>query len=117
MRCNCGYLNSGDVCGLCGTVLIEREYKDTNPKKVSLSMAKKLKEYSKLKAEFLKKHPMCKVYPERKATTIHHQAGRIGDLLLDTKYWIGVSFEAHVEIENNPDWAKSKGYSVTRIDK
>lgn len=117
MKCKCGYLNNGDVCGLCGTVLREREYVDTKPKDVSISMAKKLKEYSRLKAIFLKKNPMCKVYKDKKATTIHHMAGRVGDLLLDTKYWIGVSFEAHVEIENNPDWAKSKGYSVTRTDK
>jgi hypothetical protein len=113
----CGYLNSGDVCGLCGTVLIEREYKDTGIKKVSVSMGKKLKEYSKLKAEFIKKNPKCKVYPDRPATTIHHMAGRLGDLLLDTKYWIAVSLEAHIEIETKPDWAKEKGYSITRTDK
>ena len=117
MKCKCGYLNSGDVCGLCGAVLVEREYKDTSIKKVAPSMAKKLKEYAKLKAEFLKKHPQCKVYPEVKACTIHHMAGRIGDLLLDTKYWIGVSLKAHIEIENNPEWAKGKGYSVNRLDK
>jgi hypothetical protein len=116
MKCRCGYLNSGDVCGLCGAVLIEKEYVDTTPKKVGVSMAKKLKEYSRLKSEFLKKHPKCKVYPDREATTIHHMKGRIGDLLLDTKFWIGVSLEAHKRIEENPDWAKSKGYSLSRLE-
>jgi hypothetical protein len=116
MKCKCGYLNSGDICNLCGEVLREKEYVDTKPKKVSLSMAKKLKEYSRLKAEFLKKNPMCKVYKDKKATTIHHMKGRIGDLLLDTKYWIGVSMEAHDEIEKNPAWAKEKGYSLSRLE-
>ena len=33
-------------------------------------------------------------------------------LYLDKRFWLAVSHEAHEMIENNPDWAVEKGYSI-----
>lgn len=50
-----------------------------------------------------------------KATEVHHMKGREGALLNDTKYWLAVSREGHIRIENNPEWAKEMGYSLSRL--
>ncbi|WP_262885687.1 hypothetical protein [Myroides sp. LoEW2-1] len=41
--------------------------------------------------------------------------GRVGSLFLDTRYWLAVSREGHRMIEENPKWAKEKGYSLNRL--
>lgn len=46
---------------------------------------------------------------------VHHKKGRIGDLLLDQEFWLAVSPDGHDKIENNPIWAKEKGYSLNRL--
>lgn len=51
----------------------------------------------------------------QKATEVHHKKGRIGDLLLDQRYWLAVSSEGHRKIEMNPEWAKENGYSLNRL--
>ena len=48
-------------------------------------------------------------------TEIHHKKGRVGKLLLDQNYWLAVSREGHRKIEENPEWAKEMGYSVSRL--
>lgn len=72
----------------------------------SKAMVDRMVEYNRLKAEFLAKHPDCAIYGALKwATTIHHPFGRIltkkGDLLLETRWFIPVSLEAHTKIESN----------------
>jgi len=51
----------------------------------------------------------------KQTTDIHHMKGRIGSLLLDTRFWIAVSREGHKQIEENPEWAKENGYSQNRV--
>ena len=48
-------------------------------------------------------------------TDIHHKKGRVGELFLDTKYWIALSREGHQFVEDNPEWAKQNGYSLDRL--
>ena len=48
-------------------------------------------------------------------TDVHHMKGRIGDLLLNKKYWIALSREGHKYVEENPEWAKENGYSLNRL--
>lgn len=85
--------------------------------KVSPKMAAALKEYSKLRKEFLNIYPVCKVC-RGKATQIHHRAGRnTMQLLLDTNLWLPVCFTCHSQIENRPLWAKEFGYSLDRLGK
>lgn len=75
-----------------------------------------LVEYSKLKKAFLKANPKCTVYPELDAIEPHHMAGKATiELLLNTDYWLPVSRQGHTEIEMNPEWAKSKGFSLSRL--
>lgn len=85
----------------------------------SKSMINKMNEYGKLKKEFLSKpeNKYCPVFPNKTATQIHHKKGRIGKLLLDTRYWLAVSHDGHEKIERNPIWAKQMGYSLSRLSK
>lgn len=91
---------------------------------VSVKMAEAMAKYIPIKNEFLK-GKMCSVYPQKKATTVHHKAGRVGyadsfgrdnniPLLVDVRYFLPVSIDGHRKIEENPVWAKSMGYSVSR---
>lgn len=121
------------LCQECGSMAIENKYLQLcascncakrKPKKeikkrgfigkLSKKMKVDLAEYTKLRRQFLKENPMCAVYADKKATTIHHKKGR-GKYLLDMKTWLAVSMEAHIKIEENPAWAKKMGYSKSRL--
>ncbi len=75
-------------------------------------------QYSVLRKEFLGKpeNRICPITGEE-ATTIHHKKGRLGDLYLDTRYWIALSMRGHETVENSPQWAKEMGYSLSRLEK
>ena len=83
-------------------------------KQVSLKRKTENDEYLRRRRIFLAKNPFCAVTGNR-ATEVHHMKGREGGLLLDERYWLAVSREGHVEIENNPVWAKEMGYSLNRL--
>ena len=74
--------------------------------------------YIVLRIEFLgkKENSICPVTGE-KTTEIHHKKGRVGSLFLNTKFWLGVSRKGHKKIEENPEWAKKEGYSLSRLSK
>lgn len=60
----------------------------------------------------------CAVFPDQPATEVHHKKGRATiELLLDKKHWLAVSREGHIKIELNPEWAKEKGFSASRLAK
>jgi len=84
-------------------------------KGLSAKRAEEMELYHKLRPIFLK----GKICPIEKtpATDIHHMRGRVGKLLLDMKYWLGVSRKGHKKIEENPNWAKKMGYSQSRLSK
>lgn len=44
------------------------------------------------------------------ATEIHHTNKRRGVDLLDERWWLAVSREAHARIEDDKDWARLHGY-------
>jgi hypothetical protein len=73
-------------------------------------------QYSVLRTDFLGKreNKICPI-TGKVTTDIHHKKGRVGNLLLDTKYWIALSREGHKKVEENPEWAKEKGYSLNRL--
>lgn len=63
-----------------------------------------------------------------KATQVHHKKGRKGyadkwardngiTLFLDERFWLGVSAKGHQQIEDNPEWARENGYSLSRLAK
>lgn len=82
--------------------------------------------YSYLAKWWKKKKPKCEVCNVKATEDIHHKMGRQGvadewgkwleiPLLLDIRFWICVCRNCHMEIEQNPEWAKENGYSINRI--
>lgn len=95
-------------------------------KKVSKKQSSLLRTYTELNREFLK-GKRCAV-TGAPATETHHMMGRQGyadegarlagvPLLLDTRYWLPVSSEAHQKITTDSKWAIKMGYSLPRIGK
>lgn len=106
--------------GACRKV---REKKPRKPLKRTVRIAPRSKKmvrameiYNRRRKAFLKANPVCAVTGQP-ATEVHHKAGRIGPLLLDESLWLPVSRWAHRMIEENPEWAKENGYSVSRLNK
>ena len=128
--CECGNyktLNT-DRCESCNRYarkLLESIQKDTVKTKKMLKTKikhrsskrqKQEAEYSRLRPLYLEENPFCKVDGCRKiANQVHHKAGRIGYLLLHVPWWLAVCEKCHPKIEENPEWAKAKGYSLNRI--
>ena len=85
-------------------------------RKISKTLTKKLEIYRKLRIEFLSQpeNQICPVFPHLPATEIHHKKGR-GRYLNDIRTWLAVSREGHEWIENNPEEAKKRGWSISRL--
>lgn len=96
----------------------------------SKKRAKQEREYSKVRKKFLEENPHCAVHDGEwsqengnflfepcLATEVHHQKGKIGALLTDTRYFLPVCRVAHDYIEKHPLEAKEKGYSLSRLGK
>lgn len=67
--------------------------------------------YLKKRREYLINHPICEVkHCNNRAIDIHHKKRRIGNLLIDNRYFMAVCRNCHIEIENNPNNSKEKGY-------
>ncbi len=81
---------------------------------LSIKRENQNKDYLLLRKLFLK-DKRCQCGCSREAVDVHHQKGRIGDLLCNVKFWLAVCREHHKEIEENPVWAKKMGYSLDRI--
>jgi murein tripeptide amidase MpaA len=117
--------------GLCATHskasrMKEPEQKQYSPiKKVSTKRKGEMANYKILSEEFIK-NKRCAVYPNQKATEVHHKMGRVGyaddwarenniTLLMDERFWLPVSRQGHVQIELRPLWAKKEGFSDSRL--
>ena len=70
---------------------------------------------------FLNEHPMCEAHLpgicSNTATEVHHAAGRVGDLLLNTDYWKALCRGCHQWVELHPVKAKEMGLSKSRLEK
>jgi hypothetical protein len=74
--------------------------------------------YSVLRVVFLKQHPNCKCNLPGctgVATQVHHMAGRVGELYLDTTKWLPVCHHCHHWVELHPEEAKELGFSLNRL--
>ncbi len=83
-------------------------------KKVSDKMKNKLSAYRESSRQFLM-GKRCAVYSTFKATEVHHIKGRTEEFLMDKKYWLPVSRKGHVFIEMNPEEARRRGWTVSRL--
>ena len=70
--------------------------------------------YSYLRKEYLRQNDRCECC-NLMATEIHHKKGRVGKLLTDVEFFMSVCRACHETIELHPDWAKEKGYSISRL--
>lgn len=79
-------------------------------RKVSSARSKRLREYSAKRKVFLAENPKCSVFPELKASEVHHTRGRIGRLLNMIEFWVPVSRKGHDWINANPAEARKRTY-------
>lgn len=56
----------------------------------------------------------CEVCNKQKASEIHHMRGRLGDLLADQRYFLGVCRACHQRITEHPELAYEMGWSTRR---
>jgi hypothetical protein len=93
-------------------------YRTKQIKKVSDSQLLKLARYRKARDEHFEKYPKCQ-YPGCDSTdvTLHHAAGKIGELLYNKKYFRSLCLPHHRWAELHPKEAKKLKLSVTRLDK
>ncbi len=97
--------------------------------RVSQKQAKEVSAYSREKQKWIAipENQMCAVFPKLKAVDVHHKKGKVGyadewarrkgiKLLHDKRFWLPVSREGHIEIENNHQWATDMGFKLSRLE-
>lgn len=80
------------------------------PKPISDKRKVQLKEYSELRIEFLKAHPLCQaklVGCNKIANQVHHANKRFGERLNDTKHWVALCPNCHCQIEDSMSAAEA----------
>tara|TARA_R100000808_G_scaffold2016_1_gene8529 strand:+ start:4813 stop:5112 length:300 start_codon:yes stop_codon:yes gene_type:complete len=80
------------------------------PNPISAKRREQMKLYKDRRVAYLAENKRCAVFPQRKATDVHHMRGRAGRLYLCEDYWLPVSREGHDKIHKSPEWARSKGF-------
>ena len=62
----------------------------------------------------MQEHPLCQANISglctNNSTDVHHIAGRVGELLLDTSLWLSVCRSCHVWIETHPHESTQLGF-------
>lgn len=105
------FIFSKGLCLLCYNMKNSKRIKP-----VSSEREKRLEKYNELRISYLKKHRKCEVKNcNKEAVEIHHKKGRIGDNLFND--FLATCHEHHMQIEQDPDWAKHEGYTQSRINK
>lgn len=95
--------------------------KSTTIPKQSEKEKKRQAAYKVVRKYYLAEHPRCEALVSRGCTgsadQVHHKCGRIGDLLINMKYFLATCDSCHKWIELNPKKAKILGLSLNRLDK
>lgn len=104
----------------CGPVCRkQKEKKLRKPiSRLSKKRVKQERSYSVLRKQFLESNPECQARLKMcrgEATDVHHMAGRVGEMLLDTDSWLPVCRPCHLFIESHPEQAKQLGLSESRL--
>lgn len=87
-------------------------------KKVGDKLKEDLKVYRKEARKFITTHNKCKMNMkgcEIEARCVHHAKGRLGDLLLDKRYWIPSCYHCNLQVEIKDAEARSKGLKLSRL--
>lgn len=83
-------------------------------KPISDKQAAMLREYRKLRDEYMKHHPNCAKCGVE-ATDLHHMRGRSGDNLTDVDNFLALCRPCHTWVELHPEEAKKLNLSKNRI--
>lgn len=98
----------------CPKPIKVEKVKKTKINPVSKKRGIENKAYTTLRKIFLE-GKQCQVEKcNNQATTVHHKAGRRGKMLCDIRYWLACCMDCHTMIENHPEFAYEKGYSLLR---
>lgn len=103
---------------------VHQDYKVPVKKEVNKVSEKKKdldKQYKKIRAKYLREHPMCEAKIEgcgKVAVEIHHKRGKVGEEdYLNPEFFLATCSHCHKIIEVNPAWAKQQGFSLSRLSK
>ena len=111
-----GCVNHGKYARYCGH--FTATVKEVKPiAKVSEPLKEDLKEYKKVRDQFLKENPFCEAGLKGcgvKATEVHHKRGR-GKNLVNVETFLAACHSCHKIIEENPAFAKANGLSLSRL--
>jgi hypothetical protein len=79
--------------------------------KMSARLKADMREYRKLKREYLKYHTTCQgpCAPGTPSQDVHHKRGRIGRLLCEVNHWLPVCRGCHDWIHKNIEEARKLG--------
>lgn len=78
-------------------------------KRISTRQSKRIREYAKVRKEYLAAHPKCEWCGYVGVLDIHHAYGRIGRLLCDTRGFRALCRECHDDVSNYPELARAAG--------
>jgi len=87
-------------------------------KSVSDKKLVELRDYRKIRDEYLADHKVCQ-HPDCKnlSEDLHHAKGRVGSLLTDVRFFKALCRSCHRWVEENPEGAKALGLSLSRLDR
>ncbi len=88
--------------------------------KRSYKMKKIIPELKKKYKAFLATHEACELKMNgctQKAEVIHHTKGRIGELLMNEKYWMASCMFCNGAVESNDKQAREKGLKLSKHTK
>lgn len=68
--------------------------------------------YAKEKKAYMALHPQCERCKTKKATDIHHKAGRVGQWLCRYEYFAALCRQCHDFIHHNPKESRKNGWII-----
>jgi hypothetical protein len=68
--------------------------------------------YSRKRRQFLTAHPVCERCHTKKATDVHHKAGRLNGNYLNVATWCALCRTCHDWIHTHPSLAREKGWLI-----
>lgn len=101
----------------CKFCAYKKEGKSSSIKPVSTKRSNELKEYSVIRQEFLKAHPICQaklVGCTQTATEVHHMVGRENKRLLDSKHFLAICRSCHTKITEDTKLALELVLSLSK---
>ncbi len=75
--------------------------------------------YKEMRVAFMKENKVCAAGLDgctKKATDVHHMAGRTNAMLLDQTKWLAVCRNCHRQITDNSEMAIAKSLSISRTN-